>query len=238
MEPFTKVEYGAGMNAKSAEELKTLSTNSQISASLFKTYKRYKIKGFTGSQDDNNITLFKFKQFINCGQYRVKSKNIFDCNDTPEPAASGQGASGQGASGQGASGQGASGQPGATGQGATATGPGATATGPGATATGPGATATGPGATPIPGAAIPPPKPPRTGPSAPLGSPSNPIPATATPLDGNIEVDISKQVFEDENFKRVDLSIFIPKADSKVIVRNYANDTARQTIENMATFGV
>ena len=36
-----------------------------------------------------------------------------------------------------------------------------------------------------------------------------------------------KQVFEDENFKRVDLSIFIPKADSKVIIRNYANEIQR-----------
>ena len=61
------------------------------------------------------------------------------------------------------------------------------------------------------------------------------IPATATPLDGNTEVDISKQVPEDENFKPVDLTIFIPPPDSKVPVRNYANDTARQTIENMAT---
>jgi hypothetical protein len=220
---------------------------------------------YSGVENENNITLKEFIDLIDCGTKRDKNKEDFKCKNVLNSGQSAESTNEQGATPPGATPPEPATPPGETPPGATP--PGATppepATPPGETpepATPPGETpepgeappgetppgqsaegATPPGeappeatpvdATPVEEKSVPPTKPPR--PSAPPGSP-----ATVTPVDDNIKVDISKQVFEDENFKRVDLSIFIPKADSKVIVRNYANDTARQTIENMATFGV
>ncbi len=48
----------------------------------------------------------------------------------------------------------------------------------------------------------------------------------------NITIDINEKE-QDDNLKRVDISIFIPN-DSKVIVRNYAKSTARETLTGIS----
>ena len=51
----------------------------------------------------------------------------------------------------------------------------------------------------------------------------------------NIELQINEKDFNG-NFKRVDVSIFIP-TNGKVIVRDYAKDTANQTIVGLSNYG-
>ena len=72
----------------SYDDLEKQHKNIQIIESLLKTFKGYNLKQKGGNDNnnseeldsnDNSITLNNFRQFINCGQYRDKSKNMFDC---------------------------------------------------------------------------------------------------------------------------------------------------------------
>ena len=207
----------------------------------------------SGSQ---GISRKSFSQFVNCGQYRDKSKNLFDCKNVkiPKPGAS---TSGPGAStsepGASTSGPGAS----TPGPGASTSGTGASTSGPGASTSGPGASTSGPGAS-TPGTTGSPEKASGTGSSwwnnpfgkskGPTGSPGSPgspgiteaanIPtATATPVNSNnIELEINEKDF-DGTLKRVDVSIFIP-TDGEVIVRNYAKNNARETLRGLPVYGI
>jgi len=88
-EPLTLSEITKGKDTSDETILLTLSKNSQIFNSLFRTYIEFTNQ--TGgdepiSQPDINanitdISELQFANFINCGQYRDKSKNIFDCKN-------------------------------------------------------------------------------------------------------------------------------------------------------------
>jgi hypothetical protein len=56
-----------------------------------------------------------------------------------------------------------------------------------------------------------------------------------TPPSENIELQINEKGF-DGALKRVDISIFVPH-DSKVLVRDYAKQTAKQTINGLSNIG-
>ena len=91
-EPFTMTELVTGKDA-SGPDVQNLTKNSQIFNSLFKTYTEFENKNIMASGDNDselssNITEINeplFAKFINCGQYRNKSENIFDCKAVKIP---------------------------------------------------------------------------------------------------------------------------------------------------------
>ena len=91
-EPFTMNELVAGKDA-SGPDLPSLAKNSQIFNSLFKTYTEFENKNKMGGADtdsdqSSNLTEINqqlFAKFINCGQYRNKTENIFDCKAVKIP---------------------------------------------------------------------------------------------------------------------------------------------------------
>ena len=102
-------------------------------------------------------------------------------------------------------------------------GPGASTSGPGASASGTGASASGTGAS--------------TSEKSTAPEAANIPTATATPVkSNNIELEINEKDF-DGTLKRVDVSIFIP-TDGEVIVRNYAKNTARETLRGLPVYGI
>ena len=82
--PLTISDIKTGIDATSDDQLRNKSKNIQIISSLLKSFRGFKQKEGNNSDEiesnQTNITLNKFKQFINCGQHRDKTKNIFDCN--------------------------------------------------------------------------------------------------------------------------------------------------------------
>ena len=189
---------------------------------------------YNGVANESDITLKEFIDFIDCGTKRDKSKEDFKCENVVKPSAppeSGASTSGTGAStsGTGAStpGPGAS----TSGTGASTSGTGASTPGPEASASGTGASASGTGSSwwnnPF-GKSKGPPGPPEA---------ANIPTATATPVkSNNIELEINEKDF-DGTLKRVDVSIFIP-TDGEVIVRNYAKNTARETLRGLPVYGI
>ena len=97
-EPFTMTELVTGKDA-SGPDVQNLAKNSQIFNSLFKTYTEFENKNNISNGDNDsdlssNITEINeplFAKFINCGQYRNKSENIFDCKAVKIPDQSGVG---------------------------------------------------------------------------------------------------------------------------------------------------
>ena len=91
-EPFTMNEIITGKDAY-AQNVPSLSKNSQIFNSLLKTYTQFENKNNMGGADtdsdqSSNFTEINeqlFAKFINCGQYRNKSENIFDCKTVKIP---------------------------------------------------------------------------------------------------------------------------------------------------------
>ena len=190
-EPFTRNDITKGKDTNDVEALKKLSVNSQIANSLFRTLTQFELPKNTqsggadndeGKSGSEGITKEKFLQFVNCGQYRDKTENLFDCKNVKFPAPSAPPGSAPG------------------------TAPG-TAPGDG-TASG---TASG------------------TAPGIPVAEP-------VSNEDPNINVQINETSFND-TIKRVDLSIFIPK-DGTVIVKNYAKNNAKETLNNLSALGV
>jgi len=92
-EPITLSEITKGKDTSGEANVLNLSKNSQIFNSLFRTYTRFTNQ--VGGDEPNsqpdipaNITEIsesQFADFINCGQYRDKSKNIFDCKNVKIP---------------------------------------------------------------------------------------------------------------------------------------------------------
>ena len=91
-EPFTMNELVTGKDAY-AQNVPSLAKNSQIFNSLFKTYTEFENENNMGNANTNsnrssNLTEINqqlFAKFINCGQYRNKSENIFDCKSVKIP---------------------------------------------------------------------------------------------------------------------------------------------------------
>ena len=91
-EPFTMNEIITGKDAY-AQNVPSLAKNSQIFNSLLKTYTQFENKNKMGGADtdsdqSSNLTEINeqlFAKFINCGQYRNKSENIFDCKAVKIP---------------------------------------------------------------------------------------------------------------------------------------------------------
>jgi hypothetical protein len=91
-EPFTMTELVSGKDAYESD-LPSLAKNSQIFNSLFKTYTEFENENKMGGADNDsnqssNLTEINqqlFAKFINCGQYRNKSENIFDCKAVKIP---------------------------------------------------------------------------------------------------------------------------------------------------------
>ena len=91
-EPFTMNELVTGKDAY-AQNVPSLAKNSQIFNSLFKTYTQFENENnMDGADNDSNqssnlteINQQLFAKFINCGQYRNKSENIFDCKSVKIP---------------------------------------------------------------------------------------------------------------------------------------------------------
>jgi hypothetical protein len=91
-EPFTMNEIITGKDAY-AQNVPSLAKNSQIFNSLLKTYTQFENKNKMGGADtdsdqSSNFTEINeqlFAKFINCGQYRNKSENIFDCKTVKIP---------------------------------------------------------------------------------------------------------------------------------------------------------
>ena len=172
-----------------------------------------KDNNYNGVADENDITLKEFIDFIDCGTKRDKSKEDFKCENVVKPSAPPE--SGASTSGTGAS----------------TSGTGASTPGPEASASGTGASASGTGSSwwnnPF-GKSKGPPGPPEA---------ANIPTATATPVkSNNIELEINEKDF-DGTLKRVDVSIFIP-TDGEVIVRNYAKNTARETLRGLPVYGI
>ena len=218
-EPLTREQFKDGKSWNT--NLKDFSKNSQIIGSLFKTFYEFQPSNENDRNKDANESDFdlkRFKQFVNCGQYRDKSKNIFDCKDVEIPKPSAPPESGASTSGP-------------------TPGPGASTSGP---TPGPGASTSGP--TPGPGA----PSGTTGSPEKASGTTGSPekasgttgIPtATAIPVNSkNIELEINEKDF-DGTLKRVDVSIFIP-TDGEVIVRNYAKNNARETLRGIPVYGI
>ena len=91
-EPFTMNELVTGKDA-SGPDVPSLAKNSQIFNSLFKTYTAFENENKMGGADNDSdlssnsteINEPLFAKFINCGQYRNKSENIFDCKAVKIP---------------------------------------------------------------------------------------------------------------------------------------------------------
>jgi hypothetical protein len=91
-EPFTMNEIITGKDAY-AQNVPSLAKNSQIFNSLLKTYTEFENKNNVSdankdSDQSSNSTEINeplFAKFINCGQYRSKSENIFDCKAVKIP---------------------------------------------------------------------------------------------------------------------------------------------------------
>ena len=151
------------------ENITNFSKNTQIFYSLWKTFTEFNNTMQYGGDDEleSNVTemgIDQFSKFINCGQYRNKDENIFDCKNVEPPTE----------------------------------------------------------------------QPPT---EQPVQSPTNSaINISTGSIDSNnIELQINEKDFNG-NFKRVDVSIFIP-TNGKVIVRDYAKDTANQTIVDLSNYG-
>ena len=92
-EPITLSEITKGKDTSSEANILNLPKNSQIFNSLFRTYTLFtnQVGGDEPSTQPDiptNITEIsesQFADFINCGQYRDKSKNIFDCKNVKIP---------------------------------------------------------------------------------------------------------------------------------------------------------
>ena len=92
-EPLTLSEITKGKDTSGEASVLNLSKNSQIFNSLFRTYTLFTNQ--VGGDEPNsqpdisaNITEISeshFADFINCGQYRDKSTNIFDCKNVKIP---------------------------------------------------------------------------------------------------------------------------------------------------------
>ena len=78
------------------------------------------------------------------------------------------------------------------------------------------------------------PSPSPDGPSPDGPSPSAPSPSPGPP--GNIELVINEKGF-DGSLKRVDISVFVPN-DSKVVVKDYAKNTARESLTGIENYGL
>jgi hypothetical protein len=91
-EPVTITELVKGKYAYD-QNVPSLAKNSQIFNSLFKTYTQFENENNMGGADNDsnrssNLTEINqqlFAKFINCGQYRNKSENIFDCKSVKIP---------------------------------------------------------------------------------------------------------------------------------------------------------
>jgi len=92
-EPITLSEITKGKDTSSEANILNLPKNSQIFNSLFRTYTLFtnQVGGDEPSTQPDiptNITEIsesQFADFINCGQYRDKSTNIFDCKNVKIP---------------------------------------------------------------------------------------------------------------------------------------------------------
>ncbi len=198
-EPFTRNDITKGKDTNDVEALKKLPVNSQIANSLFRTLTQFELPKDTqsggadtdeGKSGSEGITKKKFLQFVNCGQYRDKTENLFDCKNVKFPAPSAPPGSAPG----------------------TASG-------------------TAPGDGSAPGSA-----PGTESGKAPEAATGIPVAEPVSNEDPNINVQINETSFND-TIKRVDLSIFIPK-DGNVIVKNYAKNNAKETLNNLSTLGV
>ena len=96
-EPFTRNDITKGKDTNDVEALKKLSVNSQIANSLFRTLTQFELPKDTqsggadtdeGKSGSEGITKKKFLQFVNCGQYRDKTENLFDCKNVKFPSPS------------------------------------------------------------------------------------------------------------------------------------------------------
>jgi len=92
---MSQIQESYNLDSKS-DNLVNKSPNVQIFSSLFKSYddmrKDNNNNNNMNSNDDfkggaANLNLEDFKKFVNCGQYRDKSKNIFDCKSIKIPTA-------------------------------------------------------------------------------------------------------------------------------------------------------
>jgi len=197
-EPLTRKNV---LDAKdnSIENIANFSKNTQIFYSLWKTFTEFNNTMQYGGDDEleSNVTemgIDQFSKFINCGQYRNKDENIFDCKNVEPPTE-------QPSTEQPSTEQPSTEQP----------------------------------STEQPSTEQPSTEQPST--EQPVQSPTNSaINISTGSIDSNnIELQINEKDFNG-NFKRVDVSIFIP-TDGKVIVRDYAKDTANQTIVGLSNYG-
>jgi hypothetical protein len=242
-EPLTISELVKGKDAKNKEVLNTLSKNSQIFNSLLKTYSEMPSQSQLGGADEarpgdvetdgTELTIGSFLKFVNCGQYRDKNKNIFDCKTVKIPNSYDNSFTSRSTS-RSTSGS----TPGST------YGPGTVSRYETDSESG---TAAGTISDSEPTASV-------------LGTPAEPAYETATvvgtaagtepgtepgpasgteqsrDLDGNIEVEINETDFNTD-LKRVNVDIFIPR-NAQVIVRNYAKNTATETLDGISSLGV
>jgi hypothetical protein len=167
-EPLTLSELTKGKDTSDEAAILNLSKNSQIFNSLFRTYTRFtnQVGGDEpGSRPDipANITEIseqQFADFINCGQYRDKSTNIFDCRNVKIPLSPDQSTD-----------------------------------------------------------------------KSPDQSPDQ-----VTENNGNIVLEVNESEFN-EKLKRVTVDVVIPR-EAEVIVRNYAKNTANETLTGISTIGM
>jgi hypothetical protein len=93
---MTQIQESYNLDSKS-DNLVNKSPNVQIFSSLFKSYDDMRTDNNNNNNNMNsnddfkggavNLNLEDFKKFVNCGQYRDKSKNIFDCKSIKIPTA-------------------------------------------------------------------------------------------------------------------------------------------------------
>ena len=210
-EPFTMTDVQVSLgqidiNVKREDWKK----NSKIFFSLLNSYD--KMKGGGMQSQDGNLTKKDFIKFVNCGQYRDKTKNLFECNNVKKPTQGTnkptQGTGSTQGTNQSTQGTGST-------QGTNQSSQGTNQSNQGTNQSNQRTNQSNQG----------------------TGSNQGTIP-TAIPVPSsqqkNVEVTIDESEYNSA-IKRVDLSIFVPN-DSRVIVRDYAKNTESEMISGLSTF--
>jgi len=236
-EPFTRNDITKGKDTNDVEALKKLSVNSQIANSLFRTLTQFELPKDTqsggadtdeGKSGSEGITKKKFLQFVNCGQYRDKTENLFDCKNVKFPSPSAPPGSAPESAPGTESGKAPESAPGTESGKAPGTESGKA---PGTESGKAPGTESGKAPEAESGKA-----PGTESGKAPEAATGIPVAEPVSNEDPNINVQINETSFND-TIKRVDLSIFIPK-DGTVIVKNYAKNNAKETLNNLSGLGV
>jgi hypothetical protein len=231
-EPFTMTDVQVSLgqidiNVKREDWKK----NSKIFFSLLNSYD--KMKGGGMQSQDGNLTKKDFIKFVNCGQYRDKTKNLFECNNVKKPtqgtnkptqgtgSTQGTNQSTQGTN-QSTQGTGSTQGTNQSSQGTNQSNQGTNQSSQGTNQSNQGTNQSNQGTNQS---------------NQGTGSNQGTIP-TAIPVPSsqqkNVEVTIDESEYNSA-IKRVDLSIFVPN-DSRVIVRDYAKNTESEMISGLSTF--